>query len=208
MSKFVPYATRKRLPLYYKLLKALLEKGVTDVTSTEIAKLVKIDSTTIRRDFSSIGKLGKKGTGYHVETMLTIFEEEFELNKIEKVILVGLGQLGKAVASYFDGFDSVSMVTQIYDTDPTIIGTEYMNIEILDYLNIENTLDKDATIAVLTVPGDSAQDILDNLVSLGIKGFVNFSGKKVFCEKDNVLITDIDIAQVVQSLVYDLRSEY
>lgn len=208
MSKFVPYATRKRLPLYYKLLKTLRDNGVTDVTSTEIAKLVKIDSTTIRRDFSSIGKLGKKGTGYHIDSMIQIFEEEFDLNSVEKVVLIGLGKLGHAVAAYFSGIDNMAMVTQIFDTDPEVIDTTYMKIKVEDYKNIDQELDPETKIAILTLPGSKAQETLDHLVELGIKGFINFTGTKVFCDQDNVMVQDIDIAQVMQSLVYDLRSEY
>ncbi|MDF9867516.1 redox-sensing transcriptional repressor [Bacilli bacterium PM5-3] len=208
MSKYVPYATRKRLPIYYKILKSLQKKGVDAITSTELSNLLKIDSTTIRRDFSAIGKLGKKGTGYPISSIIEIFENEFDLTNMEGVILIGLGHLGSAVAKYYDIQDSVSYLSQIYEVDDELIGTTFMGVDVLDYKKINQSIDKSSHIAVLTVSEDKAQAILDELVELGIKGFINFTGAKVFCEDPNVLINDIDIMQVVQSLIYDLRTGY
>ncbi|MDL2211427.1 redox-sensing transcriptional repressor Rex [Erysipelotrichaceae bacterium OttesenSCG-928-M19] len=208
MSKYVPYATRKRLPLYYKLFKSLKAQNVCEITSTELANLLKIDSTTIRRDFSEIGKLGKKGTGYQIESIINIFETEFDLTKREGVILIGLGHLGSAVAKYYDVQDSISYLSQIYEVDQSLIGTTFMGVEVLDYHKINDLIDKNSHIAVLAVSGDIAQEVLNELVSLGIKGVVNFTGTKVFCDDRDILIDDIDIMQVIQSLIYDLRMGY
>jgi redox-sensing transcriptional repressor len=208
MSKFVPYATRKRLPLYYKTLQTLQKNKVEAITSTDLAHLLKIDSTTIRRDFSAIGRLGKKGTGYNIELMLKIFEEEFDLNRVEKVVIIGYGHLGKAVAAYFSGEHNVAKVIQVYDINNDVIGEKINNLVVEDYANINETLDPDTRIAILTLPGVHAQETLNNLIKLGIKAFVNFTGTKVFTQQDRIIITDIDISQVMQSLVYDLRSDY
>jgi len=207
-NKYVPFATRRRLPIYYKLLKSLQKRGVESMTSTQLAKLSKIDSTTIRRDFSAIGKLGKKGTGYLIGSIIEIFENEFELNNLEGVILIGLGHLGSAVAKYYEIQDSISYLSQIYDTDKNLIGTTFMDYEVLDYNKIDKLLDKNTHIAVLAIPGEKAQVVLDHLVSLGIKGFVNFTGTKVFSSKPDVLISEVDLMQVIQSLIYDMRTGY
>lgn len=208
MSKYVPYATRKRLPIYYKLLKSLQDSHVESITSTELAKLLKIDSTTIRRDFSAIGKLGKKGTGYPISSIISIFEDEFGLNKLEGIVLIGLGHLGSAVAKYYEVQDSVSYISQIFEVDDELIGTNFMEIPILNYKDIAEQIDHSSKIAILTVPGNRAQVILDELEALGIRGFVNFTGTKVFSNNQDVLISDIDITQVIQSLIYDLRTGY
>lgn len=208
MSKYVPYATRKRLPLYYKMLKSLQKKQIEAITSTELSNLLKIDSTTIRRDFSAIGKLGKKGTGYNIDSIIEIFENEFDLTNLEGVILIGLGHLGSAVAKYYDIQDSVSYLSQIYEIDSNLIGTTFLGVDVLDYRNIEQLIDRNSHIAILTVPGDIAQTVLDELVKLGVNGFINFTGTKVFHPDPAVIINDIDIMQVVQSLIYDLRTGY
>jgi len=205
MSMFVPFATRKRLPLYYKLFKTLYENGTYNITSKDISKLMNIDSTTIRRDFSYVGKLGRKGSGYNVEQVIQIFEEEFELNKLEKAVVIGFGNLGQAVSAYFSNIDNFIKINQIYDVDNDLIGTMYDKIIIRDYKSIKQTLDPETSVAILTIPGKVAQKTFNKLVECGIKGFVNFSGTKIFCDLDDVVIYDIDIAQTMQSLVYDLR---
>jgi redox-sensing transcriptional repressor len=208
MSKYVPYATSKRLPAYYKVFKMLQEDQVASITSVDLAKLMKIDSTTIRRDFAAIGKLGKKGEGYRVNLIIDIFEDEFEINDLENVILIGLGHLGKAVAYHQRHQNQFDRISQIYDIDPQLIGTEFEGIEVLDYKKIPHTLDPNAQIAILTIPGDHAQEVFDNLSNLGIKGFVNFTGTKIFTNRSDVVIYELDIQQAIQLLIYDLRMKY
>lgn len=208
MSKYVPYATRKRLPDYYKVFKMLQEDNVTSITSVDLAKLMKIDSTTIRRDFAAIGKLGKKGEGYRVNVIIEIFEEEFEINDLENVILIGLGHLGKAVVFHQQDRDQFDRISQIYDINPELIGTKFQGVEVFDAKKIRETLDPHARIAILTIPGDRAQEVFDQLVSLGIKGFINFTGTKIFTNQSDVVIHELDIQQAIQLLIYDLRMKY
>lgn len=205
MSKYVPYATRKRLPLYYKILKSLNSREVSTITSFELAKLLQIDPTIIRRDFSAIRKVGRKGSGYPVDELIEVFETEFDLNSLEGVIIIGLGDLGSAVAKYYERQDSISYISQIYDVDENKIGKIYNGVEVLDQRDIAKTIDKSSHIAILTVPEEKTQAILDELVVLGITGFINFTGAKVFSDNHEVIIKDIDSMQVVQSLIYDMR---
>lgn len=208
MSKFVPYATRKRLPMYYKVLKNLEKRQVAKITSTELSELIKVDSTTIRRDFSEIGggNLGKKGAGYNISSLVKVFEDEFELDRLESIVLVGLGHLGSAVAKYFEVQDRVAFISQIYEVDPELIGNSFMGLEVFDFNKMDQYLDNNSSIAILTVPGDKAQVVSEQLVDHGIHGIINFTGSKIFSSNANVLIQDVDIAQVVQSLIYDMKN--
>lgn len=208
MSKYVPYATRKRLPDYYKVFKMLQEDNVSSITSVDLAKLMKIDSTTIRRDFAAIGKLGKKGEGYRVNVIIEIFEKEFEINDLENVILIGFGHLGKAVAYHQQNRNQFDRISQIYDVDPQLIGTIFNKIEIMDFKKIQSTLDPNARIAILTIPGDKAQEVFEELANLGIKGFINFTGTKIFTNRSDIVIYELDIQQAIQLLIYDLRMKY
>lgn len=209
MSKYVPYATRKRLSMYYKVIKSLEKQNVSKITSNELSALIKIDPTTIRRDFSEIGSgnLGKKGAGYDVSSLVKVFENVFELDKLERVILIGFGHLGSAVVKYFDVQDRVAFICQIYDVNPEIIGNNFMGLEVLDYKNIKELLDTEHTkIAIVCVPGDIAQNVCEELVELGISGIVNFTGSKIYSPDPKVLINDIDIAQTIQTLIYDMKN--
>ena len=92
----IPQATAKRLPLYYRFLKNLHASGKQRVSSAELSEAVKVDSATIRRDFSYFGALGKKGYGYNVNYLLTFFRKTLDQDEVTKVALIGVGNLGTA----------------------------------------------------------------------------------------------------------------
>src|SRR5690625_659319 len=94
--KKIPQATAKRLPLYYRFLSNLNHQGKTRVSSHELSKSVKVDSATIRRDFSYFGALGKKGYGYNVEYLLGFFRKTLDQDELTEVALIGVGNLGTA----------------------------------------------------------------------------------------------------------------
>ena len=96
-EKKVPKATLQRYPVYLKALRKLHADGINRIMSRELADYVSIESTTIRRDFSFLGNLGKQGYGYNVEDLISIFSNQLGVNFDEKIILVGAGNLGKAL---------------------------------------------------------------------------------------------------------------
>src|SRR5690625_5883713 len=96
----IPKATAKRLPLYYRYLNNLNQQGKTRVSSQELSEAVKVDSATIRRDFSYIGALGKKGYGYNVEYLLSFFRKTLNQDEVTEVALIGVGNLGTAFLKY------------------------------------------------------------------------------------------------------------
>src|SRR5690625_5484491 len=100
VQKKIPQATAKRLPLYYRFLTNLNHQGKTRVSSQELSKAVKVDSATIRRDFSYFGALGKKGYGYNVEYLLEFFKKTLDQDELTKVALIGVGNLGTAFLNY------------------------------------------------------------------------------------------------------------
>lgn len=206
MSKYVPYATRKRLPIYYKMFKNLAKIEVKTITSFKLAKLINIDANTIRQDFSTIGTLGKKGVGYSVNNMLVIFENEFDLSKSIPCVIVGIGNLGSAIIEYFFKEHSFVYINQIYDTDKNKIGRHIHEVDVLDYNNIKETFDPHNELAIIAVPQDKAQQTFIDLYKLGIRGFVNFSGAKIYTTNTDVYIRDIDILNEIQSLIYDLKA--
>ena len=96
----IPQATAKRLPLYYRFIQNLHASGKLRVSSAELSEAVKVDSATIRRDFSYFGALGKKGYGYNVNYLLSFFRKTLDQDEITKVALIGVGNLGTAFLNY------------------------------------------------------------------------------------------------------------
>ena len=131
----VPKATLQRYPVYLKALRKLRADGVTRVMSRELAEYVSIESTTIRRDFSFLGNLGKQGYGYNVDDLITIFSEQLGVNFDEKIILVGAGNLGKALMNYNNWSHVVGEIVCAFDLEPEKVTGAPVPVYSLDELS-------------------------------------------------------------------------
>ena len=131
-SNKVPKATLQRYPVYLKALRKLKASGRERIMSKELADYVGIESTTIRRDFSFLGKLGKQGYGYDVESLINIFSEELGVNFAEKIILVGCGNLGKALLNYNNWNHVVGEIVCAFDIAPEKV--EHASVLVADLI--------------------------------------------------------------------------
>src|SRR5690625_3259146 len=130
VQKKIPQATAKRLPLYYRFLTNLNHQGKTRVSSQELSKAVKVDSATIRRDFSYFGALGKKGYGYNVEYLLGIFRKTLDQDELTEVALIGVGNLGTAFLHYNFVRNNNTKIVLAFDSDPKKVGTHIEGVPI------------------------------------------------------------------------------
>ncbi|MBM7606651.1 redox-sensing transcriptional repressor [Metabacillus crassostreae] len=200
----IPQATAKRLPLYYRFLKNLHSSGKQRVSSAELSDAVKVDSATIRRDFSYFGALGKKGYGYNVNYLLSFFRKTLDQDEVTKVCLIGVGNLGTAFLHYNFTKNNNTVISIAYDVDQDKIGTEIGGVPVFDLDHLEETFADDVTVAILTVPAPVAQSITDRLIAKGIKGILNFTPARLNVP-DEIRIHHIDLAVELQSLVYFLK---
>ncbi|APH06552.1 redox-sensing transcriptional repressor Rex [Bacillus weihaiensis] len=200
----IPQATAKRLPLYYRFLKNLHSSGKQRVSSAELSDAVKVDSATIRRDFSYFGALGKKGYGYNVNYLLSFFRKTLDQDEITKVCLIGVGNLGTAFLHYNFTKNNNTEISLAYEVDQSKIGTEIGGVPVYDLNHLEENLPDDVTVAILTVPAQAAQSITDRLITKGIKGILNFTPARLNVP-DDIRIHHIDLAVELQSLVYFLK---
>jgi redox-sensing transcriptional repressor len=200
----IPQATAKRLPLYYRFLKNLHSSGKQRVSSAELSDAVKVDSATIRRDFSYFGALGKKGYGYNVNYLLSFFRKTLDQDEITKVCLIGVGNLGTAFLHYNFTKNNNTVISLAFDVDEDKVGTEIGGVPVFHLDEMENHLPDDVTVAILTVPAPVAQSITDRLITKGIKGILNFTPARLNVP-DEIRIHHIDLAVELQSLVYFLK---
>lgn len=200
----IPQATAKRLPLYYRFLENLHASGKQRVSSTELSEAVKVDSATIRRDFSYFGALGKKGYGYNVTYLLSFFRKTLDQDEVTKVMLVGVGNLGTAFLHYNFLKNNNTQIEMAFDVDENKIGTEIGGVGIHDLNRFEEVRSDDIKVAILTVPANVAQKIADKLVASGIKGILNFTPARLTVP-DSVRVHHIDLAVELQALVYFLK---
>ncbi|MCY7817131.1 redox-sensing transcriptional repressor Rex [Bacillus haynesii] len=200
----IPQATAKRLPLYYRFLKNLHASGKQRVSSAELSDAVKVDSATIRRDFSYFGALGKKGYGYNVNYLLSFFRKTLDQDEMTNVTLIGVGNLGTAFLHYNFIKNNNTKIAMAFDINEEKIGTEVGGVPVYDLNKLEEHMTDDIPVAILTVPAQAAQSITDRLVALGIKGILNFTPARLNVP-EHIRIHHIDLAVELQSLVYFLK---
>lgn len=199
----IPKATAKRLPLYYRFLNNLNQQGTTRVSSKELSMAVKVDSATIRRDFSYFGALGKKGYGYNVEYLLGFFRKTLDQDELTEVALIGVGNLGTAFLHYNFLRNNNTKIVMAFDADEEKIGTEVEGIPVYDIQDLEEKIGN-VRVAILTVPVAEAEFITNKLVEKGIHGILNFTPARITVP-DHVRVHHIDLAIELQSLVYFLK---
>jgi redox-sensing transcriptional repressor len=201
----IPQATARRLPLYYRFLTNLHASGKQRVSSAELSEAVKVDSATIRRDFSYFGALGKKGYGYNVQYLLSFFRKTLDQDAISKVALIGVGNLGTAFLNYNFMKNNNTKIQMAFDVDENKVGTHISNVPVYHMNEIEAHLqDEGISVAILTVPASVAQSITDQLIEANIKGILNFTPARLNVPS-SIRIHHIDLAVELQSLIYFLK---
>lgn len=200
----VPKATLHRYPVYLKALRRLQKNGVERVMSKELANLVDIEPTTIRRDFSFLGNLGKQGYGYDVDRLIEIFNAQLGVDFDEKIILVGAGNLGRALLNYNKWDHVVGEIACAFDADPTKCGEQMFGVEVYSMDELEEKIPEGCRIAILTISHD-VQETVDRLVACGIKGIVDFTHQHFKVPK-GVVIKVVDVVSSIQELVFQTNS--
>ncbi|MCE5091014.1 redox-sensing transcriptional repressor Rex [Staphylococcus devriesei] len=202
----IPRATLKRLPLYYRFVNTLKSKGIDRVNSKTISDALNIESATIRRDFSYFGELGKKGYGYNIDSLLEFFKSELSDSDNIYIGIVGVGNLGRALLTYNFSIHDEMTITEAFDIDSNIIGTQIGDVTIHDMDNLKEVLEsKGINVVILTTPENVAQKVVDNLVEANVKGILNFTPARVEAPS-SVQVHHIDLGIELQSLLFFMKN--
>lgn len=201
----IPKATVKRLPLYYRYLRILNNAGKTKVSSTELSEAIQVDSATIRRDFSYFGELGKRRYGYDVEDLMHFFGKILNDDQLTNVALVGVGNLGSALLKFKFHQSNSIRVSCAFDVKEDIVGRIVDGIPVYPLDNmVEQIKLQQIEIAILTLPAQQAQQVVDQLADAGIKGILNFTAARLTAP-DDVIIQSVDLTNELQTLIYFLH---
>ena len=195
----VPKATLQRYPVYLKALRKLRSDGVTRIMSRELADYVSIESTTIRRDFSFLGNLGKQGYGYNVDDLIEIFSDHLGVNFDEKIILIGAGNLGKALMNYNNWNHVVGEIVCAFDLAPEKVTGAPVPVYALSEL--PERIPSGCRIAILCISQD-VQNTVDYLIENGIRGFVSFAMEH-FSVPQGIYVKSVDVVSSIQELVFE-----
>ena len=206
-SQNIPKATAKRLPIYYRYLNMLSDAGKKRVSSNELAEAVKVDSATIRRDFSYFGALGKRGYGYDVENLLEFFKKTLNQDKLTNVALIGVGNLGHALLNFNFHKSNNVRINAAFDINEEITGTIQSGVPIYPMEDMKEQLKiQQFEIVILTVPANVAQGVTNDLIEVGVKGILNFTPLRISVP-ESVLVQNVDLTNELQTLIYFLDLE-
>ena len=198
----VPEATVARLPVYLRALHSLAEGGARTVSSGTLAQLVGGGSAKVRKDLSHLGSYGTRGVGYEVEELVFHISRELGLTQGWSVVLVGVGNLGHALAGY-GGFASRGFrVAALLDADPRRAGELVAGHRVRPVQELAAAVaESGADIGVIATPADAAQDVCDQLVAAGITSILNFA-PAVLQVPEGVDLRKVDLALELQILSY------
>jgi redox-sensing transcriptional repressor len=202
----IPQVTAKRLPLYYRYMEKLQASGKQRVSSRDISEALQIDPATIRRDFSYLGELGKKGYGYNVTYLVNFLRDFLKQDQVSNVVLIGVGNLGTALLNYNVYKNESTKIVAGLDTSPDKVG-KIVNGVPIHHLSELNMICRDynVEVAIVTVPVAFAQSVVDQLVMAGVRGIMNFTPARLYVPKE-VRIHYIDLTVELQTLVYLLKN--
>ncbi len=201
MKPGIPKATVERLPRYLRCLEQLPGRQTT-VSSTELARLSGMNSAKVRKDLSFLGSYGVRGVGYNVLDLAGQIRRELGLTEDRRIVVVGIGNLGSALAAY-GGFENRGFtVVGLYDADPSKIGTKIDGHEVRSTASLaEDAKTLDVTVGIITTPAAVAQDVADQLVDAGVPAILNFA-PALLNVPTGVQLRQVDLATELQILSF------
>jgi len=173
----IPYSTVVRLAQYLNILERLEAVGTTRISSNELAQEAKVNSFLVRKDLSYFGEFGVRGVGYDAKALVAQLRKILGLNRERKMVLVGVGHLGRALIGYKGFREKGFRIVGLFDSDPAKIGTTIGDLEVMSVFTLEEFVKKKGpiSIGIITVPSFSAQFVANALVTAGVKGILNFA---------------------------------
>jgi redox-sensing transcriptional repressor len=198
----IPEATVARLPLYYRALVEMAEQRIPTVSSERLAELAGVNAAKVRKDFSYLGSYGTRGVGYDVDYLLFQMSRELGLTQDWPVAIVGLGNLGQALANYGGFGERGFPIAALFDADPDVIGTEVHGLLVrsIDDLG-EVVAERHVAIAIIATPASAAQDVADRLTAAGVPSILNFA-PTVISVPAAVSLRKVDLAVELQILSF------
>ena len=201
-SRAVPEATVGRLAVYLRVLTSMIEQGVTTMSSEELAGAAGVNSATLRKDLSYVGSYGTRGVGYDTAKLVEHIEQLLGLTRHHSVAVVGIGNLGHALANYGGFPDRGFPVTALFDLDEDLVGVPVRGLPV-DHVDTIPAVcvEREVTIGVICTPAAAAQWVCDLLVAGGVRCILNFAPVVLQVPAD-VEVRRVDLAVELQILSF------
>lgn len=207
-DRAIPDATVARLPLYLRALYELHDQGDETVSSDGLAQAAGVNSAQVRKDLSYLGSHGVRGVGYAVGDLLDHIAAVLGLNRDWRVLLVGVGNLGRALASYGGFRERGFKIAALVDADPGKVGRSVGDHQVEPLEDLDTVVAReDVSIAVLAVPADAAQTVADRLVTAGVTAILNFAPAHLEVPA-HITVRKVDLSTELQILAYHERRRH
>jgi len=198
----IPEATVARLPLYLRSLVDMTERGIRTISSDGLADAAGVNSAKVRKDLSYLGSYGTRGVGYDVEYLIYQISRELGLTQDWACAIVGVGNLGRALANYKGFLQRGFRIAALVDADESKIGDKVADLSIEDFEDLERIVkERQIAIGIIATPASSAQEAADRLVAAGVKSILNFA-PAVIQVPDDVLLRKVDLSIELQILSF------
>ncbi len=196
----------RRLPRYHRFLRELSDNGIVRISSGDLSKRMGLTASQIRQDLNCFGGFGQQGYGYNVKDLYDEISKILGLGIPRKTVLIGAGNLGRAVTQHMDfsarGFQLIGM----FDTNPSLIGQKIGGVEIYDSSLIGEFCEKHhPAVAILCIPKEAAYELAAVLISHGIKGFWNFSHYDLTIDYDGIAVENVHLGDSLSTLCYRIH---
>ena len=203
-EKSISAAVIKRLPRYYRYLSDLQSENVERISSDELSKRMGVTASQIRQDLNNFGGFGQQGYGYNVEYLRTEIGKILGLDKVHNMVIIGGGNLGRALAGYAN-FESRGFVVKgIFDSNPELVGTKIRDIKIMSMGVLETFLkENDVAIVALAIPRGDAVSVAKKLYDCGIRAIWNFAHVDLDLPSD-AFVENVHLSESLMKLSYNI----
>lgn len=198
-------AVIKRLPRYRRYLDELMKKDIDRISSNDLSKLIGYTASQIRQDLNNFGGFGQQGYGYNIKGLYTQIGNILGLDQEYKMIIVGCGNLGQALANYTHYYKAGFIVCGMFDVNPRLVGLRINDIEVMDSNTLETYLEENKIdIGIICTNKDSAQEIANKLILGKIKGIWNFAPMDLDVG-ENIALENVHLSDSLHSLAYHIN---
>lgn len=203
-SNDISLAVIKRLPRYYRYLEELIENGVERISSNELSSRMNVTASQIRQDLNNFGGFGQQGYGYNVKFLHNEISKILGIDRTHNIVIVGAGNLGRALANYANFEKRGFVVKAMFDTKEELIGTECRGAKILPVTALSDYIrENEIEIMALTIPKTSASFVVQTAVEAGIKGIWNFAHIDLEVP-ENVVVENVHLSESLMTLSYNI----
>lgn len=208
MNKGISIQVIKRLPRYYRFLTELEANGTDKISSTKLASVMSLTASQIRQDLNCFGGFGQQGYGYSVKNLRAEIGRILGLENVRGTILLGAGNLGRAIATHLNFEQMGFKLTAIFEKDPKLVGTMLRGLRVMPDDEIDGYISENSVdTAILALPKDAVEKLIDKLYSLGIRNYWNFSHYDIARRYSDTVVENVHLSDSLMTLCYRINDK-